>query len=130
MITSETMGFVQKLTHGRPDWFYHESWWWTAIGLGGNALFGSRFLIQWLHSERHKRLIVPPIFWHLSFWGSIIMLIYGLHLDKVPVILGYVFLPFLYARNLKLMRRSPLTAPASPGENNQAGSSPPPLGQR
>ncbi len=69
-------------------------------------MFGSRFFIQWLHSEKHKRVIVPPVFWHLSFWGSLICLTYALHLDKLPVILGYVFLPFLYARNLYFLRKT------------------------
>jgi lipid-A-disaccharide synthase-like uncharacterized protein len=47
--------------------------------------------------------MVPPIFWHLSFFGSILALVYALHLDKAPVILGYVALPFLYGRNLWLL---------------------------
>ena len=51
-------------------WLYVDSRWWTAFGLLGNALFSSRFVIQWLHSEKTKELVVPPIFWHLSFWGS------------------------------------------------------------
>jgi len=45
------------------------------------------------------------IFWHLSFWGSVITLVYAFHIDKLPVILGYIFLPFLYARNLRLLYR-------------------------
>ena len=47
--------------------------WWTVVGLAGNALFSSRFLIQWLYSERKGRLVVPPVFWHLSFWGSLVV---------------------------------------------------------
>ncbi|QQR74667.1 MAG: lipid-A-disaccharide synthase N-terminal domain-containing protein [Holophagales bacterium] len=84
---------------------YVDSGWWTAFGLIGNALFSSRFVIQWLHSEKKKELVVPPIFWHLSFWGSVISLVYALHVDKLPIILGYAFLPVLYARNLVLLRR-------------------------
>jgi lipid-A-disaccharide synthase-like uncharacterized protein len=56
-------------------------------------------------------VLVPPIFWHLSFWGSVISLIYALHIDKLPVIFGYLFLPFLYARNLVLLRRTKPDAP-------------------
>ncbi len=99
-------GFLQPFLGARLPWLYHESGYWTIFGVFGNALFSSRFLLQWLQSERHKRLIVPPIFWHLSFWGSVVCLVYALHIDKLPVILGYVFLPFLYARNLRLLRRS------------------------
>lgn len=88
-------------------WLYLDSVWWTVFGLAGNALFSSRFLIQWLHSERQRQLIVPPVFWYLSFWGSLISLLYAFHVDKLPIILGYLFLPVLYARNLKLLRRTP-----------------------
>jgi lipid-A-disaccharide synthase-like uncharacterized protein len=51
--------------------------------------------------------VVPPIFWHLSFWGSSVSLIYALHIDKLPILLSFSFLPFLYARNLMLLRRGP-----------------------
>jgi lipid-A-disaccharide synthase-like uncharacterized protein len=100
-------GFLAPYLGGLLPWLYRDSSWWTVFGLFGNALFSSRFLIQWLHSERHKQLIVPPIFWHLSFWGSLCALLYAFHVDKLPIILGYLFLPFLYARNLKLLRRTP-----------------------
>lgn len=86
-------------------WLYVNSPWWTVFGLVGNLLFSSRFVLQWIHSERRKQLTVPPIFWHLSFWGSVIALIYAFHVDKLPIILGYVFLPVLYARNLVLLAR-------------------------
>ncbi|WP_430760075.1 lipid-A-disaccharide synthase N-terminal domain-containing protein [Solilutibacter silvestris] len=84
---------------------YKESPVWTAVGLIGNAIFGSRFLIQWLHSEKHKKIIVPPIFWQMSFWGSLLALFYAFHIDKLPVILGAVALPFIYSRNIVLQRR-------------------------
>lgn len=87
-------------------WLYVESAYWTCIGLFGNALFTSRFLIQWIKSERRQRLVIPPVFWHLSFWGSVISLVYALHVDKLPVILGYVFLPVMYFRNLRILRKT------------------------
>lgn len=107
-------GFLEPFLGSLLPWLYIDSAWWTAVGLIGNALFSSRFLIQWLHSERQKQLIVPPVFWHLSFWGSLIALVYAFHVDKLPIILGYLFLPFLYARNLKLLKRSPAAGSAKP----------------
>ena len=87
-------------------WLYSESTAWTIIGLIGGACFGSRFIIQWLHSEKAKRVVVPDIFWHLSFVGSIITLVYALHIDRLPIILGLVFSPLLYGRNLVLLYRT------------------------
>lgn len=100
-------GFLAPYLGQWLPWLYLDSVWWTVFGLAGNALFSSRFLIQWLHSERQRQLIVPPVFWYLSFWGSLISLFYAFHVDKLPIILGYLFLPVLYARNLKLLRRTP-----------------------
>lgn len=85
-------------------WLYADSALWTVMGFLGAAIFGSRFLLQWLQSEKEKKLVVPWYFWHLSFWGSVLNLLYFLHLDKAPLILGNCFLPFLYGRNILFLR--------------------------
>ncbi len=112
-------GLLQHWMGPGLDWFFRETVLWTVFGLVGNALFSSRFIVQWLYSERLKRVVVPPIFWHLSFWGSVVTLIYAFHVDKLPVILGCIFLPFLYARNLVLLyRKAPeqQTSPSGPSQ--------------
>lgn len=101
-------GFLKPLLDGILPWLYVSSWWWSGIGFAGNILFGSRFIFQWLESERKHRLVVPTHFWHLSFWGSVLNLIYALHLDSAPLLLGVSALPFIYGRNLVLLRRSPM----------------------
>jgi lipid-A-disaccharide synthase-like uncharacterized protein len=98
-------GLLAPILSGVAPWLYVESRWWTFVGLLGNGVFSSRFLIQWLYSEKKKALHVPPIFWHLSFWGSVLSLLYALHIDKLPILLSFVFLPFLYGRNLALLKR-------------------------
>ena len=102
---TESTGFLAPFVGGYVPWLYRESMLWTLLGLAGQGLFSARFLVQWLRSEREQRLVVPPIFWHLSFWGSSISLVYVLHVDKLPLILGFLFLPALYARNLILLKR-------------------------
>ncbi|MEM6946268.1 MAG: lipid-A-disaccharide synthase N-terminal domain-containing protein, partial [Pseudomonadota bacterium] len=32
---------------------------WILVGLGGQALFMMRFLVQWIASERERRSVVP-----------------------------------------------------------------------
>lgn len=113
-VMSESSGFLQPLLGAALPWLYVDSYLWTAFGLLGNVIFSSRFVVQWLYSEKKKQLLVPPVFWHLSFWGSAIALIYALHIDKLPVILSFCFLPFLYFRNLVLLRRG--RGSGGPGE--------------
>jgi lipid-A-disaccharide synthase-like uncharacterized protein len=97
--------FLQPFVGNWLGWFYADSYWWTAFGLLGNAIFSCRFLVQWIVSEKKKALVVPPVFWHLSFWGSLVTLVYALHVDKLPIILGYIALPLIYGRNLVLLNR-------------------------
>lgn len=114
---SDTSGFLEPALGAAAPWLYRDSRWWTVFGLFGNLLFSSRFIVQWLYSERRRRLVVPPVFWHLSFWGSVVSLLYAFHVDKLPVILGYVFLPLLYARNLMLLARGN----TPPGQSKEKG---------
>jgi lipid-A-disaccharide synthase-like uncharacterized protein len=102
---NDNAGLLAPLLSSVVPWLYADSAWWTVIGLAGNAIFSSRFIIQWLYSEKKKSLHVPPIFWHLSFWGSVLSLVYAFHIDKLPILLSFIFLPFLYARNLTLLKR-------------------------
>src|ERR1700743_2510989 len=102
----DSSGVIQQLLGPHFAWLFRDSVAWTGFGFLGTFLFGSRFVVQWLHSEKHQKIVVPPIFWHLSFWGSLVSLIYAVHVDKLPIILGYVFLPIIYARNLKLLSKS------------------------
>lgn len=104
-MSTSVLGFLEPALAPYIGWFYADSLWWTAFGLLGNLMFSARFVVQWWVSEKHKKLVIPPLFWYLSFWGSIINLIYGFHVDKLPIILGYLFLPLINGRNLILLWR-------------------------
>ena len=84
---------------------------WFAIGMVGQAVFFSRFLVQWIASERAGRSYVPRIFWWLSLAGSMLLLFYALHRRDPVFVLGQAFGWVVYARNLVLLRRG--EAPAS-----------------
>ena len=103
--------FLQPLLGGWLPWLYSSSLWWTLFGFAGNLLFGSRFILQWLASEKRREVVVPVHFWHLSFWGSVINLVYALHIDNAPILAGVIILPFIYGRNLFLLHRSAATQP-------------------
>ena len=78
---------------------------WVGIGLAGQACFFSRFLVQWLASERQGRSVVPRAFWYLSISGGLILLSYSLWRRDPVFILGQSVGLLVYLRNLMLLRR-------------------------
>lgn len=78
---------------------------WVGIGLAGQACFFSRFLVQWIVSEREGRSVVPRAFWYLSITGGLILLSYSLWRRDPVFILGQSIGLFVYLRNLVLLRR-------------------------
>ncbi|MCA9726243.1 MAG: lipid-A-disaccharide synthase N-terminal domain-containing protein [Candidatus Eisenbacteria bacterium] len=92
---------------------------WFFIGLAGQGLFGSRFLVQWLVSERKKRSVIPLAFWYLSIAGSLVLLTYAIHRRDPVFIIGECGGVLIYLRNLVLLRRNP-TELVSTGETSPA----------
>ncbi|MGE0473713.1 MAG: lipid-A-disaccharide synthase N-terminal domain-containing protein, partial [Nitrospirales bacterium] len=52
---------------------------WVGIGFIGQSLFFSRWLIQWVVSERKAESQIPASFWYMSLIGSVIVLAYAIH---------------------------------------------------
>jgi lipid-A-disaccharide synthase-like uncharacterized protein len=69
-------------------------------GWVGNACFFSRFLVQWLRSERAGRSVAPPLFWWLSLAGSALLGAYAVRGDRYVLLVGFVVNGGIYARNL------------------------------
>ena len=78
---------------------------WTLFGFLGQFLFTSRFIVQWLFSERAGRSVTPVHFWYLSIVGSLMLLAYAIAVRDPVIILGQAFGTIVYTRNLVLMRR-------------------------
>ncbi len=92
------------------DW--NDSLPWLVFGLLGQAAFFSRFLVQWIASERAGESIVPMAFWYLSLAGSLILLIYAIHRREPVFFLGFLPNSIVYTRNIMLVRAK--AAAASP----------------
>lgn len=73
---------------------------WLIVGFLGQALFGSRFLLQWIASEREKRSVVPRAFWFCSIAGGATLLSYAVYRMDPVFICGQALGIFIYARNL------------------------------
>jgi lipid-A-disaccharide synthase-like uncharacterized protein len=84
---------------------------WKIIGWMGNAVFFSRFFLQWYATERRKQVVVPPAFWWLSLAGSGLLLSYALFYRRDSVfIFAYLFTWIPYIRNRQNVRLNPTTA--------------------
>lgn len=79
---------------------------WIAIGFLGQAFFFSRFLIQWIASEKARRSVIPNLFWYLSVLGGGILLAYAVHRRDPVFITGQTVGLLVYFRNLWLIHRS------------------------
>jgi lipid-A-disaccharide synthase-like uncharacterized protein len=77
---------------------------WLAVGFFGQALFTSRFLVQWLASEIKRESIVPVAFWWFSIGGGVTLLIYSIYRQDPVFIVGQGFGLLIYFRNLMLIR--------------------------
>jgi lipid-A-disaccharide synthase-like uncharacterized protein len=73
---------------------------WVLIGFFGQFIFFMRFIVQWLVSEKHERVVIPKSFWYLSILGTLIILVYAVHIHDIVFTVAQVASLFIYARNL------------------------------
>ncbi|MGE0859106.1 MAG: lipid-A-disaccharide synthase N-terminal domain-containing protein [Gammaproteobacteria bacterium] len=72
--------------------------------MGGNLLFFSRWVVQWVASERARRSVIPVAFWYLSIAGSLVLLCYALYRRDPVFIVSQLPNSIIYLRNLHLLR--------------------------
>ena len=75
------------------------------IGFAGQGLFASRFIVQWIYSEKKGVSYIPIIFWYLSIFGGLGLLTYAIFRKDPVIISGQLFGIFIYLRNLILIYR-------------------------
>ena len=76
------------------------------IGFIGQGLFASRFIFQWIYSEKKGESSIPVIFWYLSIFGGLGLLTYAVFRKDPVIILGQLFGIFIYLRNLILIYKN------------------------
>ena len=79
---------------------------WVIYGIGflAQALFSSRIFLQWIISEKHKKVLTPNLFWQISLFASFLLFIYGYLRDDFAIMLGQVITYYIYIRNIQLER--------------------------
>lgn len=103
-------GVLAKVSEGRPNRLFRllnittwTSMVWIGIGLVGQVAFSSRFLIQWIVSEKSRKTVVPESFWWMSLIGGIALFSYFAWRQDPIGVLGQSSGLVIYARNIRLL---------------------------
>ena len=91
---------------------------WLIIGFVGQALFGARFIIQWVVSEKKGESTIPLAFWYCSICGAVVLLSYAIYKQDPVFIVGQSLGSIVYVRNLILIDRKRKSM-ASVGADNE-----------
>ena len=70
------------------------------LGFISQLLFFTRTLIQWVLSEKAKKVLSPTIYWVLSIVASYLFFIYGWFRNDFSIILGQTITYYIYIWNL------------------------------
>lgn len=72
------------------------------IGFLAQGFFSARILVQWILSERAKKVLSPSIFWILSICGAYLLCIYGWLRNDFSIVLGQFISYYIYLWNLNM----------------------------
>lgn len=77
---------------------------WLIFGLGflAQGLFSSRIILQWIISEKNRKVLTPNLFWEISLFASCLLFVYGYLRDDFAIMLGQVITYYIYVRNIQL----------------------------
>lgn len=103
---------LRRITSGGSSWLYRAfnvtsmaGVAWVILGFGGQIVFGGRWIVQWIVSEKNSASSVPVSFWWLSLVGSVMLFAYFVWRNDVVGVLGQTSGVVIYARNIQLIRK-------------------------
>ena len=70
------------------------------IGFLAQIFFSARTLLQWILSEKTKKVVSPSLFWVLSLLGSYLMFVYGWVRNDFSILFGQLITYYVYIWNL------------------------------
>ena len=70
------------------------------IGLISQLCYGARQLVQWIMTERLKRVVSPTGYWAFSLAGCCFMLWYGWLREDIVILVGQMLSFYVYVLNL------------------------------
>lgn len=75
---------------------------WVGVGFLGQMAFASRWLVQWVASERRRSSVMPATFWWLSLFSGVVLFSYFAWRQDVVGVIGQTTGVVIYARNIRL----------------------------
>ena len=81
------------------------SWLVYLIGFSAQILFSGRSILQWVISEKQKKVLTPVLFWKLSLIASFLLFVYGYLRNDFAIMLGQILTYFIYIRNMHLQNQ-------------------------
>jgi lipid-A-disaccharide synthase-like uncharacterized protein len=81
------------------------NWVILTIGFTAQLLFSARSILQWIISEKQKKVLPPILFWKLSLIASILLFVYGYLREDFAIMLGQSLTYFIYIRNMQLQKQ-------------------------
>lgn len=72
------------------------------IGFIAQGFFSARILVQWILSEKQRRVVSPDMYWIFSLAGSILLFTYGWLRNDFSIILGQMISYYIYIWNLNI----------------------------
>jgi lipid-A-disaccharide synthase-like uncharacterized protein len=82
---------------------------WITLGILGQALFGLRFLVQWLASEKAGTSVIPPLFWYISVPAGMLLVSYAMWRQDPVFIINEGLCLIIFIRNVVMVRRRKTT---------------------
>jgi lipid-A-disaccharide synthase-like uncharacterized protein len=73
-----------------------------SIGFIAQILFSSRMILQWIISEKNKKVLTPVLFWEISLFASFLLFVYGYFRHDFSIMLGQTITYYIYIRNIQL----------------------------
>lgn len=77
-------------------------------GTLGQLIFTSRFVVQWIYSEKLKVSAFPVSFWYISTVGAVLIASYAILRNDAVLFIGQGFGLIVYLRNLYLHHKTGL----------------------